>query len=332
GSSSAWTTAWRRDHWLWWRELSDAERNARLLGARLKTRRVPPYPVRVAQRAAMKAGAVTYERNVLRPMLRALGDRATGAPRFLIRVDEFPHYLAADEPDRYGLESSRRFHDTLASAGTPYLIAVLPRVATHPLDPTASGDRPLTEQERSFLGEMERDGVTLGLHGFNHRTRHANPRRHSELRGLSEAELTDLLDRALAELSAAHVRPRVFVPPFNRFGAEQYPLLAARFDVVCGGPESVPLMGLHYGPQWRGEAVYLPCYPPLYGTAADCLPVIADLVKREVGIWIPIVLHPGWEAREPAALSRFAREVAPYAANWADFLSAIDESRDGVSA
>lgn len=311
---------------------SDLSRNERLLGAAIKTRPVPLYPIRIAQRVGMKAGVVTYERHVLEPLLRRRGAEAKGPPRFLIRVDEFPHYLAADEPERYGLDASRRFHETLASAAVPYLVAVLPRVSTRPLDPMARGDRPLTDAERDFLGEMERDRVTLGLHGLNHRTRHVHPRRHSELCGLSEAQLTGLLDRALAELSAVHVRPRVFVPPFNRFDAAQYPLLAARFDVVCGGPESVPLMGFHPGPQWRGDAVYLPCYPPLYGTAEDCLPVIADLVERQVGTWVPIVLHPGWETTAPAALPRFARDIAPYAANWVDFLSAVEESRRAVSA
>jgi Uncharacterized protein conserved in bacteria (DUF2334) len=302
---------------------SDTTRNERLLGAPIKTRRVPPYPVRVAQRVAMKAGLVSYERGLVHS--------AGGPPRFLIRVDEFPHYLAADEPERYGLEASRQFHSTLASAGVPYLMAILPRVATRPLDPQATGDRPLTDEERVFLGEMQRDGVTLGLHGLNHRTRYAKPRRHSELCGLPERELVGLLDRALSELEPCGVRPRVFVPPYNRFDASQYPLLAARFDVVCGGPESVPLMGFHPGPQWRGDAVYLPCYPPLYGTAEDCLPVIANLVERQVDAWVPIVLHPGWEARAPAFLSRFAREIAPYAANWGDFLTAVDESRGAFS-
>jgi peptidoglycan/xylan/chitin deacetylase (PgdA/CDA1 family) len=300
--------------------LSDAARNERLLGVALKTGRVPPYPVRVAQRVAMKAGLLRYERGIPRA-----GN--SGPPRFLIRVDEFPHYLAADEPERYGLEASRQFHQTLASVRVPYLMAILPRVSTRPLDPEATGDRPLSDSERSFLGEMQGDGVTLGLHGLNHRTLYAKPRRHSELCGLSERELSDLLDRALAELEPSGVRPRVFVPPYNRFDASQYPLLAARFDVVCGGPESVPLMGFHPGPQWRGDAVYLPCYPPLYGTADECRPVIAELVERKVGTWIPIVLHPGWEAKAPETLRAFADEVAPYAASWNDFLAAVDSSR-----
>ncbi|HEY7631001.1 MAG TPA: DUF2334 domain-containing protein [Thermoleophilaceae bacterium] len=293
----------------------DDERNAKLLGAPAKTRPVPPAPVRLAQRAAMKAGLLRYE------------PRNPGPPRFLIRADEFPNVLAQDEPDRYGLEASRSFHAKLAERGVPYLMAVLPRVPTSHLDPSAEGDRPLSDAEREFLGEMAGQGVTFGLHGYNHRTRDANPRRHSELSGLSPSELNDLLDRALAELASANVAPRVFVPPFNRFDAAQYDVLAARFDVVCGGPESVPLMGFQRGPQWRGAAVYLPSYPPLYGTADETLPMVASLIERQAGGWVPIVLHPGWEIKAGLeALQAFADEVAPYAASWGEFLAAVSES------
>jgi hypothetical protein len=310
---------------------SDRQRNARLLGAELKTGGVPPFPVRAAQRVGMKAGLVTYERNVLAPLLRArkraLGDAAAGPPRFLVRVDEFPHYLAGDDPEHYGVESSRQFHSTLRDGGVPYLMAIVPRVTTRPLDPAASGDRPLNDAELAFLGEMASENVTFALHGYNHRTRFESPRRRSELCGLSPAELGALLDRALTELEPAGVRPRVFVPPFNRFDADQYELLASRFDVVCGGPESVPLLGFHTGPHWRGDAVYLPCYPPLYGTAEECLPAIAELVERRVGVWVPIVLHPGWEADDPLGLQAFADEIGPYAASWGEFLAAVDASR-----
>ena len=315
----------------------DAERNARLLlgsvprgrvPKALRTRRVPPLPIRVAQRVGMKAGVVTYERHVLQPLLRALGDSAKRPPRFLVRVDEFPHYRAGDDPEHFGVESSRTFHSALAHEGVPYLMAIVPRVTNRPLDPTASGDRPLNDDEREFLVQMARERVTFGLHGYNHRTRYESPRRHSELCGLSTEELNELLDKALRELESAGVRPRVFVPPFNRFDASQYATLAGRFDVVCGGPESVPLMGFHPGPQWRGDAVYLPCYPPLYGTAGQCRPVIADLVRRQLGTWVPIVLHPGWEMEDPSQLEHFAREIAPYAASWDDFLDAVDASKN----
>jgi hypothetical protein len=170
--------------------------------------------------------------------------------------------------------------------------------------------------------------VTFGLHGYNHRTRYANPRRHSELCGLSDEELVDLLDRGLRELADVGVHPQVFVPPFNRFDAQQYDTLARQFSVVCGGPESVPLLGFHNGPQWRGEAVYLPCYAPLYGTAAQCRPAARQLVEQEVGTWVPVVLHSGWEADDNwQNLERFAEEIAPHAASWEDFLTEVDASK-----
>ena len=67
------------------------------------------------------------------------------------------------------------------------------------------------------------------------------------------------------------------------------------FDVVTGGPESVVQMGFHGGPQWRGEAVYLPCHAPLYDTAAVVLPAVEALIDQEIGTWVPVVLHMGWE-------------------------------------
>ncbi|HET8673758.1 MAG TPA: DUF2334 domain-containing protein [Thermoleophilaceae bacterium] len=298
----------------------------------LRNGRVPPLPVRAAQRVAMKLGVLNYERGVVRKRVaarqEALGDEAPAPPRFLIRVDEFPHYLAGDQPDRFGLESSKEFHSVLASAGTPYLMAVVPRVTHRPLDPRATGDRALEPDEVAFLGEMGRAGVEFGLHGYDHRTRYDSPRRHSELCGLSSEELEVRIDRGLEELAAADVHPRVFVPPFNRFDAAHWGPLSERFDVICGGPETVPLLGYHPGPQWRGEAVYLPCYPPLYGSAAECLPVVREMIERQVGLWLPIVLHPGWElADDHAGLKALAREIQPYAASWSDFIAAVDESR-----
>jgi uncharacterized protein DUF2334 len=324
------------------RSATDFARNVRLLlgddvapsrdaGRALRTRAIPPAPVRAAQRVAMKAGLLTYERHALQPLVEArrkvLGHAAAGPPRFLIRLDEFPCYSAHDEPAKFGLEASRRFHDILAAAQVPYLVAVVPRLTAKPLDPHATGDFPLGDGEIELLQQMGGDGVTFGLHGYNHRTRFVSPQRRSELCGLSGPELEDLLDRALGTLGDLMIHPRVFVPPFNRFDASQYDVLANRFDVVTGGPESVPLMGFHKTPQWRGEAVYLPSYPPLYATSENCVPAIERLVERQVGTWIPIVLHLGWETDDWSKLERFAQAIAPYAASWDDFLAAVDASR-----
>ena len=294
--------------------------------------RIPPLPMRVAQRVAMKAGRITFERNVVEPLMRvrsqALGGEAAGPPRFLVRVDEFPHYLAWDDPDRYGTEPYRRFHSIMADAGVPYLVAVPPRISRSPLDPEVSEWRPLDDRELAMLAELRAHaGVSFALHGRDHRTRFSSPRRRSELCGLSPAATEELLDGALAELRDAGVETDVFVPPYNRFDRDQYEPLAKRFAVVCGGPESVPLLGFHRTPLWRGDAVYLPSYFPVYGTAAEVLPAAQQLIDQRCGLWIPVALHWGWEAdADWHDLERLAQLIQPYTAHWDHFLQAIRAS------
>ena len=173
-----------------------------------------------------------------------------------------------------------QFHEIMRGAGVPYLIAVTPRVARNYLSPRDTASRPLRRDEEEMLGRLAEDGVAFALHGLDHRTRYSEPRRHSELCGLGTAAAAALLDEGLGILGELGIRPRVFVPPFNRFDAEQYPALAERFPVVCGGPETVPLMGFHATPLWRGDAVYLPAYPPLYDRAAGVGGGCRRLVER----------------------------------------------------
>jgi peptidoglycan/xylan/chitin deacetylase (PgdA/CDA1 family) len=288
--------------------------------------------VRFAQRVQRKLGRLEYEQAVAEPLMaarrEALGERATGPPRFLVRMDEFPHYMASDEPERYGTSSYLRFHELMREAGVPYLVAVLPRVSSSSLDPAGTSWRRLQDDERALLARMPAEGVTYGLHGLDHRTRHASPRRHSELCGLSVGETEALLATALGELEPSGIRPRVFVPPYNRFDARQYPVLAREFDVVCGGPETVGLLGFQRTPVWRGEAVYLPSYHPLYGHAGEVLEGASRLIEARAALWVPIVLHWGWEADEGfSQLRRLLAAIAPYAARWDDFLAEVDASR-----
>jgi peptidoglycan/xylan/chitin deacetylase (PgdA/CDA1 family) len=297
----------------------------------VRSRPQPSRARRFLQRVQRKRGRLDYERAVAEPLDAArravLGGDAAAPPRFLLRVDEFPHYLSWDDPARYGTERYRRFHTTMTSAGVPYLIAVLPRVSHAPLDPDATGWRSLQDDERAMLAQLPHDAVTFALHGLDHRTRFASPRRHSELCGLGAGETDALIDRALAELAPLAIAPRVFVAPYNRFDAEQYDVLARRFAVVCGGPESVGLVGFRLTPLWWGEAVYLPSYHPLYGHAREVLPAAQRLIARGVGVWAPIVLHWGWEADEEwDALERLLELIAPYTARWGDFLAAVDAS------
>lgn len=294
----------------------------------VRSRHVPPGPLRAAQRLRMRRDRLGYLTDCVPAFAGArravLGGRAAGPPRLLVRVDEFPHARAFDLPERFGIRQFERFHGLLRDAGVPYLLAVTPVLSHDYLDPDGSGGRPMSADERELVQRVQGDGVTVALHGLDHRTRDPRPRRHSELAGLSRASLEERLDRASEPLAALGIEPRVFVPPFNRFDQAQYDALAARFEVVCGGPETVALLGYHRTPLWRGDAVYLPSYAPLYARAGVVERAVQRLAAEEAALWVPVTLHWGWEADDGwSALERLAAAAAPYAAHWDDFLDAV---------
>jgi Uncharacterized protein conserved in bacteria (DUF2334) len=309
--------------------LGEVEASAlpRVVTRTLAPRAVPQVAVRTAQRIAMKLGRLDWEHRWLGPLMAArvsvLGEAAAGPPRFLVRVDEFPYYSSFDHPEN--LDMSRRFHEVMANAGLPHLMSALPQLTHDPLGVDSSGGRPLGEAEIELFEQMRLDGVTFAQHGTTHRTRFASPRRRSELCGLEPSAAEALLEDGRQRLLAAGVgETRVFVPPFNRFDASQYRLLAQRFDVICGGPESVALLGFHGGPLWRDGAVYLPCYAPLYADAKTVLPAAERLIATAPGTWIPIVLHTSWELGDDfAALTRLVERIAPYAASWEELLTEV---------
>jgi hypothetical protein len=293
---------------------------------------VPPLPRRLLQDVDRKLGRLDYERDVEGPLvaIRAatLGERSGAPPRFLVRVDEFPHYRAWDEPGQFGGDAFRRFHEILTSAGVPYLVAVLPRVSRAPLAPDGDASRPLDDGEVALLHELADDGVAFATHGRDHRTRFASPRRHSELSGLDAASTEALLDDAQATLDGYGIQPDVFVPPYNRFDAAQLSLLTERFQIVCGGPESIRMIGLHSTPQWRGDGVYLPAYFPFYARAREVLDAAEQAIDRATGLWTPIALHWGWEAETGwSDLERLAERLAPHATSWDEFGAAVERSR-----
>jgi hypothetical protein len=288
----------------------------------------------MAQRAAVKFGWLTYERAVIRPFMRArravLGADAAGEPRLLVRVDEFPHYLGHGAPrfERvYASEHYLAFHGALAEAGVPYLLAVSPRVSHDPLDPEDPEWRPLDEFERDVLGRLKQDGVTFAMHGLSHQTRDPDPSRHSEITGLSDPELDELLATSTEELADAGVETKVFVPPYNRFDPSQYRRLTERFDVVCGGPENILLLGYARTPLWRGHAVYMPAYSPFYGDVNSLEPALERLAELEVPLWVPVGLHWGWEFENDwRTLGQLVGLLQPYARPWDEFFQEMQAS------
>lgn len=317
----------------------DAAASARLHGVdpspavtrALRTRRVPSWPERAGQRLAMKQGWLDWSEKWLAPLQAArrgvLGPAADGPPKLLVRVDEFPYYSGYDNP-KFGYEASMRFHSVMAEAGVPYLVAVVPQWTRQALRPASDGGRPLDDRDRELIERMRSDGVAFAQHGATHRTRFSNPRRHSELSGLDDAALVSLLDGGRRRLEEVGLNPRVLVPPFNRFDCSQWEVLASRYDVITGGPESILNMGFHGGPQWRGGAVYLPCYEPFYERAEVVLGAVERVIEQNAGTWVPVVLHMGWEVDDDfAALRRLAERIKPHVTPWSEFLQAVDASR-----
>jgi hypothetical protein len=295
----------------------------------VRSRAVPPAPQRLAQRLAMRRGRLTYADDCIAAFRAArdavLGRPAEGeAPRVLVRVDEFPHARSLDQPQSYGSEAFTRFHSILTDAGVPYLLAVTPMLSREYLQPHITDGRPMSDAEFGLLRRVLGEGVVPALHGLDHRTRHARPRRHSEFCGLHPQELEERLDKAAALLLEGDVAPSVVVPPFNRFDARQYELLSARFEVVCGGPETVVNLGYHRSPLWRGGAVYLPSYEPFYARSAAVQSALERHVNGARGLFLPVTLHWGWEADDGwEALKRAARALAPMAVSWQTFLEEV---------
>jgi hypothetical protein len=54
-------------------------------------------------------------------------------------------------------------------------------------------------------------------------------------------------------------------------------------------------------------------------------------IEQEIGLWVPVVLHWGWEMQDGwGDLQRLAERIAPYAAGWEDFHEAIQRSCAGA--
>lgn len=290
----------------------------------------PMLPWRLFQALALKRGWLSWDAHVesqVKALRAELGAEAGGPPRALLRVDELPHARAFDSGGSFGTDAYRRFHAVLAEAGMPYLLAITPRVSRDYLDPTVAEWRPLEDAEIELMRKLASEGVVFALHGLDHRTRQRSPRRHSELCGLDRAATEERIDLARRTFVELGLETPVFVAPFNRFDASQYDVLARRFEVVCGGPESVRLLGFA-PPGRRGEAFYLPSYPPLYGKAGQVAAGLERLAEHGAAIWAPATLHWGWELEDDfTGLRALCQTLAGMAGGWRELLIAVESSR-----
>ncbi len=314
--------------------VTDAELEAsREVTDAVRSLAVPSGLLRAWQRSQVRRGKLSYETHVSAPLVAArralLGEQAAAPPRFLVRVDGFPHAQAWDQPERFGTPGFVRFREILRDAGVPFLVSVLPRVPRAFEDPKEEAWRGHDADELAVLQELRRDDdIAVGVHGLDHRTRTANPRKHSEWSGLPPKKLLARLDEAEAILRAQGLPTDVFVAPLNRFAAHDFPLLARRYTVVTGGPETVGTMGFHRTPLWRGGTVHLPAHAPFAGTAREVLPAVERAIEQAPGLWIPIVLRDRPNSDQAwGDLEALAAALRGTAARWSTFTDAIAASR-----
>lgn len=258
-----------------------------------------PFPSRISrrlQRSAIAGGRLDYATHSAVPMHDArravLGDDAAGPPKVLLRTPGLPAV-----PDPFATEALAAVHAVLTAAGVPYLAGIPPR--------------PLEDDELELLARLRHDGVAFAAHG---------PR----LDGVRPKDLAARLRGAGEILAAAAVHPDVLEPEDDRFSTNQYPLLARSYAVVTGGPNSVELVGWHPSPLWRGDAVYLPAYPPFHGPAATSAEAVARVADAGMALWLPVVLAAD---EAPGAVGVLARAVSGLARDWEDFLAAVRASR-----
>src|SRR5438132_4438962 len=154
--------------------------------------------------------------------------RDAPSPRFLLRVDDFPRW------DR-GLEGFRAFHAIMRDAGIRYLLGVIPHPAENPQNPHGRSGRAWTSEEAAVLSEISPE-VEIALHGWTHR-RGAGPVA-AEIVGCTAEELDDQLQSGLDVLHAAGLTSQAYIPPYNAVDRAAFAVLARRFAIVFGGPES----------------------------------------------------------------------------------------------
>lgn len=211
--------------------------------------------------------------------------------RFLVRVDDFPAWTES-MTNFVPSEDFLQFHAILSSHRIPYLLAVTPHPAVRPLDSGNRQTRELTPFESGMLRKLQSEGVTIALHGATHQTR--DPRKHSEFAGLDATHFKEQIVFGHLELERLCGSPvDVIVPPFNRMTRDQLQILAARFRIVCGGPETTPLVGFRTPQRISETSNYLPSLPPFYGRAHEIEPALAGATQTVTCI----TLHWEWERR-----------------------------------
>ena len=232
-------------------------------------------------------------------VLRRAGERDDGAPRFLLRVDDYPRW-------DHGPDVFARFHAILSDAGIRYALGAIP-VPTDPEAPDGAG-REWTDEERAVLAEAASD-LDVALHGLTH-DRGDGPA-PAEIVGRTPDALAHDVEEGLRRLEGLGIPIRTYIPPFNAVDHAALAVLARRFRAVHGGPESERWLGCVPGPCRLEGVWFLPSYPPAYGRAAEVARFVAAARLRRTPLLIPLTLHWAWEVGDDfESVRRLAEALA----------------------
>jgi hypothetical protein len=251
---------------------------------------------------------VRLQRRIRQAARTALGLRGAERPcRFLLRVDDFPAPAAR-------AEDFVRFHQITAEHGLPYLLAVTPFLER------GHGRGRLTDHELAILHDCCRNHVRLALHGFTHRSRYRNY--PSELVSLPVAALRDELARAEGYLGENGLPVAGFVAPFDAYDPFTLGVLAERYPLLCGGPESVLSLGYRAGPSFLLQSLYVPSYRYAYDVSLADLSHLDRLAGEARGLIVPITMHwPNEVQTNFAALRPLCARLAGHTLSWEELLT-----------
>ena len=250
---------------------------------------------------------VRHQKRIRRLASRALGlDEPEPPARFLLRVDDFPSPL-------FPSEQFLAFHEIAAAHGLPYLLAVTPFLERE------TGRVGLLDAELKILHRAVREGAELALHGFTHRSRYRNYA--SELLSMPAPTLRRELERAENYLREQGLRTTGFVAPFNSYDPFNVSVLAERYELLCGGPESVTAIGYRLGPSFFMQRLYVPSYRFAYDVQRQGLGRFDQLIGEAGGLIVPITLHWANEVKTNFASFRLlCGRLAGHTLSWTELL------------
>jgi len=225
-----------------------------------------------------------------------------GSPQYLVRVDDFPSLGTRSE-------IFLRFHEILQGSGIPYILGVTPYLC----------NRELSKSEEEILYRLIGADVEIAMHGITHQTESCCVL--SELIGLNRKTLEDKFSMGFRILENLGLDPQFFIPPFNAFELDCIPVLREYFVGICGGPESVNIVGYRISPSFLADVLYVPSYFPAYGKSYMIMQFVRETLKLSEAIIIPITIHWASEIDDNFARVRLlCRFLKGHVQRWSDLV------------